>query len=892
MWIYLLKSSACLLVFLGFYSLVLEKQQMHFFKRFYLIIMLLLSFGIPLITFNAYVSLPVSSTPLFVETPSIIQTTTPTSNAISISYLPVILWSIYAIGVVIFGFKFLRNLLRLIHKIKHNPKYKSRSVTNVLLRDLIIPHTFFNYIFLNKNKFEKQQIPQEVFWHEEAHAIQKHSIDVICIELLQVLFWFNPLIAWAKRAIKLNHEFLADQAVLQKGIATSIYQQVLLAFSLPTHHGDLTTPELTNAINYSSIKKRFTIMKKESSKTKIRFIQLALIPIIALLIYGFSSTKTVFKEAVDSPNLSQTTQNKLLKKDGVPEKVIEEYKRFMAAYKATKKVNYQEYLRIVAIYDLMSPKQQEAVEKYPASPIPILSKTEPKTPSIGEFDSWKNTKEFALWLDDKVIDNEQLNNYDVSDISYYIGSFVHLNARSERFPQPYQLHLYTKEGFEETYLKSGVKKYSKLQKEYLIALEQFLDGPRTDNSDLQILQYRLKTLYDSFSEAELQLIKDSFKPVPPVPVVQEQGSAQKKATPKQVSEYNTLAEKYNAQPIASRIIKMKDFKRLEYLYALFSAKQKKEAVGFPEFPPPPVMDTIYTYQRLFKRIENNSKNRKANLIYLNKLFSEMNTIQKQKVKSPKNIILKDNTTQEIATPKMVMEYNAIASSYNKAIAAENITVHLKDMERMQYIYSLMTAAQKEKAEPYPDLPPMPTPPPPPNAPKIIEVPKQGTPANAVLKAKVKTAPEVIKIKGKAAITPTPTVVPRPPQPPKSPITFVKEMAVKGAIFMHENKEISSEKAIELLKKNKEATLNKKASKGNKPVFQIRSKPNKVGAVQQKTNLLDYAKTLARKNAKFYYNDKAITASKGIQLIEDKKYHHVETLPWLSKTPEVKIYSGS
>jgi len=85
---------------------------------------------------------------------------------------------------------------------------------------------------------------------DRTHASQKHSIDVVFIEGLQVLLWFNPLIYIIKHAIKLNHEFLADQGVLQKGINTNSYQKIILAFS-----SNATEPQLANAINYSSIKK-------------------------------------------------------------------------------------------------------------------------------------------------------------------------------------------------------------------------------------------------------------------------------------------------------------------------------------------------------------------------------------------------------------------------------------------------------------------------------------------------------------------------------------------------------------------------------------------------------------------------------------------------------------
>jgi hypothetical protein len=197
------------------------------------------------------------------------------------------------LGVLLFTFKFLKNLSGIIFKIKRNPKFKNQSFVNVLLQDLVIPHTFLSYIFLNKHKFETHQIPKEVLLHEETHAKQKHSLDVLFIELLHILFWFNPFIYFIKRSIKLNHEFLADQAVINNGITPSTYQQILLAFS-----SNASEPQLANAINYSSIKKRFTVMKTHTTKKALWLRSFILLPLLGILIYSFSEKKVVEKRQV------------------------------------------------------------------------------------------------------------------------------------------------------------------------------------------------------------------------------------------------------------------------------------------------------------------------------------------------------------------------------------------------------------------------------------------------------------------------------------------------------------------------------------------------------------------------------------------------------------------
>jgi len=281
--IYLLKSGACLAILFIFYKLFLEKENTHVFKRFYLLGMLIASFGIPLITFTTYTEIIQSLNPTSIV---IISTESVSENATILDYLPNILWAIYSIGVIFFSIRFGKNLLTILFKINRNQKLKLSTYINVLLNEKVIPHTFFSYIFLNKQKFEAKEIPEEVMIHEQTHAKQKHSIDVLLIELLQIIFWFNPFIYFIKHSIKLNHEFLADQAVLNQGVDSNTYQKILLAFS-----SKAAAPLMANSINYSFIKKRFTVMKTQTSKRKIWVRSLLLFPIVAFLIFSFSTKK-------------------------------------------------------------------------------------------------------------------------------------------------------------------------------------------------------------------------------------------------------------------------------------------------------------------------------------------------------------------------------------------------------------------------------------------------------------------------------------------------------------------------------------------------------------------------------------------------------------------------
>lgn len=505
MLIYLLKSGACLAIFMAFYTFFLEKENMLVFKRFYLLGALIIAFAIPLITFTQYIEVP--ALPMAKETFAPVAFYTDHSPQIEeTNYLPFIFWSIYALGVLVFGSLFIKNLNQIVFKIKRNPKQKSKHVIHVLLNDLVTPHTFFNYIFLNRQKFEKHEIPKEIFWHEESHAKQKHSIDVLFIELLQVIFWFNPLIYFVKHAIKMNLEFLADQAVLNKGISLPTYQHILLAFSSPDCYRDASESPLANAINYSSnrhaagvIKKRFTVMKTHTTKRKTWILSILLLPILALLIYSFSESEIIEKEVASmSTVVIQDTEI------GATEAMMTEYKSIIDDIEFTHTIWTPKINRAAAIYDIMTEAQRITVKKYPENPVINLATVKPKTPSETLFDSWKNKVEFAIWIDGKHVSNETLKDYKASDFKYYTSSFVYNNARSKKFPQPYQNHLYTKTGFEDNYLKSNVNKYNRLKNEYLKTENAFINSNEKDDSELRILKAQLAKVYNSISENEIE----------------------------------------------------------------------------------------------------------------------------------------------------------------------------------------------------------------------------------------------------------------------------------------------------------------------------------------------------------------------------------------------------
>ena len=363
MLVYILKSTACLAILYVFYNAFLEKESIHRLKRFYLLGALLFSLIVPALVFMEYVEAkPVKQisypTEQAVQQPEDI-INVPTALETGVLDMATLLWSIYFIGLFFFGIKFVRNLIHIFFRIRKNPKHKLARITQVLLQEKITPHTFMSYIFLNKSKFESNQIPKEVLLHEETHAKQKHSWDVLFVELLQVIFWVNPLIYLSKKAIKLNHEFLADQSVLENNIDQTSYKNTLLSYLSPD--SEKKYQPLSNAINYSSIKKRFKIMKKQTSKTGIVLRSTVLLPLLAILLYGFSETKIIVKKEKSNSSI-QTTDLEITPEIKIYDSLA---KKYNAIPIEKRNIPLKDLNILETIYRNMSAAQKDEAQPFP-----------------------------------------------------------------------------------------------------------------------------------------------------------------------------------------------------------------------------------------------------------------------------------------------------------------------------------------------------------------------------------------------------------------------------------------------------------------------------------------------------------------------------------------------
>jgi len=437
--IYLLKSTFCLVLLLGFYHLVLEKEKMHRFNRFYLLGSIIFSFIVP--SFSITVAPTTIESPIFTEVNTFQQVPFEVLQQESIAETIDYTHYVFGIYILISAILLLflsRKVYGLLNKVKQNQHINYFSATVVLLKERIVPYTFLHYIFINKHTYQTDSVEEQILTHELAHVEQKHSIDVLFIEVLQNLFWFNPIFRYYKKSIQLNHEFLADDAVINSHKNITEYQQVLLNTTAQNNN-----IYLASNLNYSLTKKRLLMMTTPSSKTKILLKKLLVAPLVAGFIFAFAQ-RVEAQEKNDKPQVVEVKKQE----NGISEVEMNEYRELISKAKNARMFRYKQLTRMKSLYKKMSIKQQNSVEDvFKLAPdLPPFSRNK-KTPTKTQFNSWKNKEKFALWIDGKVVDNSVLNKYKNTDFPYFSGSFVHKNARKGKFPQEYQFHLYTHASF-------------------------------------------------------------------------------------------------------------------------------------------------------------------------------------------------------------------------------------------------------------------------------------------------------------------------------------------------------------------------------------------------------------------------------------------------------------
>ena len=291
--LFLIKLSACVAVIWLFYQWLLRQLTFYNWQRAYFFACSILSFFTAWINVDPTLRQKDLANISFVEWlhPVKIDAVLTTSNDISPSATSG--WTIqeWILCIILcgMGFFLLRLLISLlsVRKMIRQASCCSEGGMHFYHIDAdITPFSFGSRIFLNRHRHSATDLTN-IILHESVHIQQKHSIDLICCEILCIINWYNPFAWLIKKAVRQNLEFIADEKVLQSGIDREQYQYSLLNVAGNTQFS------LTNNFNFASLRQRIIMMNKEKTSGVQRMRFLLLLPLAVILLLAFRKTEYV-----------------------------------------------------------------------------------------------------------------------------------------------------------------------------------------------------------------------------------------------------------------------------------------------------------------------------------------------------------------------------------------------------------------------------------------------------------------------------------------------------------------------------------------------------------------------------------------------------------------------
>ena len=314
--IYILKSSVCLVLFYLFFRLLLSKETFHRFNRMALLGVLFFSLLIPCIEVTTRHQVEVQQAVLSIEqlllmaeleaTPANVGAVQETS---AISWVQVVLL-VYLAGILFLACRNIYSLIclfRLIHSGKHEKLEKG--VTLVVHNQEIAPFSWMKYIVISRKDLEENG--REILIHEMAHIHHRHSVDLLVADICIFFQWFNPSAWLLKQELQNIHEYEADETVINEGVNAKEYQLLLIKKAVGTR-----LYSMANSFNHSKLKKRITMMLKEKSNPWARLKYLYVLPLAAIAVTAFArpeiSEKMEEISAVKVNDLAEIVQEKVL----------------------------------------------------------------------------------------------------------------------------------------------------------------------------------------------------------------------------------------------------------------------------------------------------------------------------------------------------------------------------------------------------------------------------------------------------------------------------------------------------------------------------------------------------------------------------------------------------
>ena len=285
--IYEAKVAAALAIFYMFFRLLLKKETFHRFNRVVLLAATVLSFALPfcIITVRKVVEMP----PMEVGAATADAALAPVAAAPATPWWQVALAVLFFAGVAFVLARALVSVLSILRIIRRGEQVREEDGCRIVVTERDIdPFSWMKYIVLSRKDWEGQHAP--IVAHEKAHIAYRHSVDLLLVDFMSALQWFNPAIWMLRADLQELHEYEADDAVLRGGTNLKEYQYLLIRKAVSK-----SGYSVANSFNHSILKNRITMMSKSKSPQLRGLRVLYLLPLVCL---GLSlQAQTVFVPA-------------------------------------------------------------------------------------------------------------------------------------------------------------------------------------------------------------------------------------------------------------------------------------------------------------------------------------------------------------------------------------------------------------------------------------------------------------------------------------------------------------------------------------------------------------------------------------------------------------------
>ena len=282
--VYILKSSLCLALFYLFYRLLLSKETFHRFNRIALLGVMLISCLLPLVRVTVDRATVVNTSVMLMEEDMLMYPWEMQTVVQEEAAFPWREWlvAVYLLGIFFFLLRNLWSLVRMLYLIRHSRcRQMENGICLVIHQAGFAPFSWMKYIVISQTDLDENGT--DILIHEEAHIRNRHSLDLLLVELCVWLQWFNPAAWLLKQELQNVHEYEADEAVLRQGIDAKRYQMLLIKKAVGAR-----LYSIANSFNHSSLKKRITMMIRKKSNPWARAKYLYVLPLAAVTVAAFA----------------------------------------------------------------------------------------------------------------------------------------------------------------------------------------------------------------------------------------------------------------------------------------------------------------------------------------------------------------------------------------------------------------------------------------------------------------------------------------------------------------------------------------------------------------------------------------------------------------------------